>query len=124
MKSTVSPHKLVGFFQNLSPSLVNTARTHPRAKILSPLIHLSRWVVFFFFALKKISNFAFKMHNFARRKRQIFQKLCNIFTQPAFFLYNHANTAVVHPQSLIFFYLNIDHLQNNIHVTRPMEVGM
>ena len=35
------------------------------------------------------------------------------FAQPYFFLCS-ANTVFVQPQSLIFSYLNVDHLQNNI----------
>ena len=61
------------------------------------------------------------MQSFAYRKSKILQKFSNIFTQPNFFLYN-ANTAVVHPRSLTFFYLNVDHLENNI--TGLLEVGM
>ena len=48
-------------------------------------------------------------------------KKVNTFTQLNFFLCN-ANTVVAHPQSLNFFYLTVDHLQNNI--SSLMEVDM
>ena len=54
-----------------------------------------------------------KKSQILRPKRKILQaekgKICDAFTQPNFFLCNE-NTADVHPQSPIFFLINVDHL--------------
>ena len=74
-----------------------------------------------FFAKKKSQILRPKCKNFASWKGQILQKFCDVSTQPNFFLCNE-NTAGAHPQSLIFFLLNVDHLLTNI--TSLMEAGL
>ena len=67
-----------------------------------------------FFAEKKNLKISIQNAKFCMLKKANFaKKFCNIFTQPNFYLCN-AKTAFVHPQSLLYFHLNVDHLQNNI----------